>query len=175
MSEYKSKLSVRGIEISMFCPLRDFFVSRVPHCHRWMGMVDRMMDNLADRFSAKVVESLGCEKFTASSHLQRIAIYSFLLPLFDQFGSYIIARFPDLYMHIMGRTGRLNALSVDSWSTVEWHGLYEHLLEHGLTSESVSEYIQFRETVDDNTWDPMYEKWKSLYFDPVVGQKRARE
>jgi hypothetical protein len=140
-----------------------------------MGMVDRMMDNLADRFSAKVVESLGCEKFTASSHLQRIAIYSFLLPLFDQFGSYIIARFPDLYMHIMGRTGRLNALSVDSWSTVEWHGLYEHLLEHGLTSESVSEYIQFRETVDDNTWDPMYEKWKSLYFDPVVGQKRARE
>jgi hypothetical protein len=168
MSEYKSKLSVRGIEISMFCPLRDFFVSRVPHCHRWMGMVDRMMDNLADRFSAKVVESLGYEKFTASSHLQRIAIYSFLLPLFDQFASYIIARFPDLYMSIMDRNRRLNWRSVESWAMVEWHGLYEHLLEHELTSESVSEYIQFRETVDDKTWDTIYQKWKWLYFDPEI-------
>ena len=167
MSEYKSKLSVWGIEISMFCPLRDFFVSRVPHCHRWMGMVDRMMDNLADRFSAKVVESLGYEKFTASSHLQRIAIHSFLLPLFDQFGSYIIARFPDLYTPLMHRIRRINANSVDSWATVEWHGLYEHLLENGLTSESVSEYIQFRETIDYHSWD-IYDKWKSLYFDVII-------
>jgi len=165
MSVYKSKLSVWGIEISMFCPLGDFFVSRIPHNHRWIGKVDCMVDNLVDRFSAKVVESLGCEKFTASSHLQRIAIYSFLLPLFDQFGSYIIARFPDLYTPLMHRVHRVNANSVDAWSIVEWHGLYEHLLENGLTSESVSEYIQFRETVDRNTWDANYEKWKWLYFD----------